>query len=164
MADADNLDDEEIAPPSNNKMIMIVILAVNVLAAAGIGGYLMLGDSGGGGDAQAAPAEATVDPGAPPKLVRMEPFIVNLKEPGGTRYLKMVVEIEVPGDKGSEILNTRIAPVRDRIIASTSELTFADTQGAERKMTIRKTLVKDVNDVLKSDIAKNIYFTEFVIQ
>lgn len=162
MAD-EPFDDEEIVPPSNNRMMMIVILVVNVLAAAGIGGYFMLSDSGGG-DAQAAPAESVVNPGAPPVLVSMEPFIVNLKEPGGTRYLKMVVEIEVPGEQGQEILNARIAPVRDRIIASTSELTFADTQGSERKSSIRKTLVKEVNDVLRSEVARNIYFTEFIIQ
>ncbi|MEL6181451.1 MAG: flagellar basal body-associated FliL family protein [Myxococcota bacterium] len=163
MADDENLDDEEIVPPSNNRM-MLIIVAVNVLAAAGIGGYMFMGSGGGEGEAKAAEPEAVVDPGAPPVLVAMEPFIVNLKEPGGTRYLKMVIQIEVPGEKGQGIMTTRIAPVRDRIIASTSELTFADTQGADRKRSIRQTLVKEVNEVLKAEVAKDIYFTEFVIQ
>ena len=153
---------EEIAVPGNNKMMMIVV-AINLIAVLGIGGFVVFGNSSDAG-ASPAPSAAEIDPSAPPVLVGLAPFIVNLKEPGGTRYLKMVIEIEVLGSKGSAHINSRIAPVRHQIISSLSELTFSDTQGANKKKTIRTNLVKRINETLKNDIAQDVYFTEFVIQ
>ncbi len=160
--------DEELeeAPPKSNKM-MLIIIAVNVLAALGGGAYFMLaggdGEAAEGGDGGGG-AEAPLPMDGPPTMVKLNPFIVNLYEPGGTRYLKLTIEAEVPGEEASEYVTSRQPVLRNQCIRYLSNLSFADTQGSEKKGEIQKALRKEINTALKRDIVRNVYFTDFVVQ
>jgi flagellar FliL protein len=158
MVMADQNPGAEVKPKSNK--MMIVIVAINLLAAAGVGGFMFLG----GRDSEAAAQEPALALSEPVVTVALAPFVVNLYEPGGTRYLKLVIEAEVPGETGSQIVTANSASIRNRVIAYLSGLSFADTQGPEQKDVIQKELVKQINEVLRRDVVRNVYFTEFIIQ
>lgn len=151
--------EEAEVKPKSNKMIMIIV-AVNLVVVAGVGAFMFLGS----GDGEAAAEEPASALSEPPVTVPLDPFVVNLYEPGGTRYLKVAVEAEVPGEAGTKIVTDNNASIRNRVIAYLSGLTFADTQGPEQKDVIQKELVKQINDVLRREVVRNVYFTEFIIQ
>ncbi len=167
MAEKDDLElDDDIQPQGKSKLIIIIVV-VNVVLLGGAGAFFVL-SGGDEASAQEKPANPEEDMMAamsgPPTLVKVNPFIVNLNDPGGSRYLKLAMEVEVPGEKGSEIVTKRMAPVRSRVISYLSGLTFADTQGTKHKRDLEKNLSKEINEELKGEVVKNVYFTEFVIQ
>ncbi len=156
--------DDDIKPPGNNKLILIIV-AVNVVALGGIGAFIFLGGGGDTAEAADVPAEEMeVSFEGPPTLVSFDPFIVNLNEPSASRYLKLSLSIEVPGDKAVEAVEGRKAPIRHVVLSYLAGLSFSDTQGAEAKQMIQEALTKQMNESLKKDVVKQVYFTEFVIQ
>lgn len=164
MADIEDLDDPK---PAGNGKIMIIVLAVNLVALAGIGAFVFLG--GGGSEATAKSEESVEtleeDTNGPPVLFKFQPFIVNLDEPGASRYLKLTVEAEVRGgEKGLAVMEPRRALAQHSVLTYLSALSFSDTQGAESKKVIQEQMVKEINESLKRDVVKQVYFTEFVIQ
>lgn len=163
---ADIPDDSEIQPPKSNKLMLIVIVLNVLVLGAGGAAFFM----GGSGDNKAEASdkkpeeEMMMELEGPPMLVKLEPFIVNLNDAGGSRYLKLSCEVEVPGEQGSTIVMGRMAPMRHRMISYLSELAYADIAGKGKKEMVQKALVKELNDELKGKVVKNLYFTEFVIQ
>jgi flagellar protein FliL len=161
------VEDEEIQPPKSNKLMLIVIVLNVVVMAAGGAAFFM---GGGGDDGKAEAAETKTEDDmmmemeGPPSLVKLEPFIVNLNDAGGSRYLKLSCEVEVPGEKGVEVVTGRMAPMRHRVITYLSELSYGDIAGKGKKVEVQKALVMEINDELKGKVVKNLYFTEFVIQ
>lgn len=156
-------EEKEGEAPKGKSKVMLIVVAVNVIAIGGVGAFMFLGGAeGGAGEASAA--EPAMEMTEPAVTVPMDPFVVNLYEPGGGRYLKMAVEFEVPGEKGTEIVKMRQPMIRHSAIAYLSGLTFADTQGVEQKEAIREELKKRANEVLRRDVVRNVYFTDFIIQ
>ena len=115
--------------------------------------------------ADEAPAEGE-DGAAPagPNLVDLESFLVNLDEPGVNRYLKVNVQVEVASKKGSGKLDEHKVQVRDEILTYMSSLNLDQTQGIVNKEIIRGNIRNRINRLLKSEVVKAVYFTEFVIQ
>jgi flagellar protein FliL len=153
---------EEVAQPKSKMMLIIIVLNVVVLGAGGAAFFL------GGDSAKSDKAEATNDvmmefDGAP-TIVSFKPFIVNLNDAGGSRYLKVACKVEVPGEKGVEIIEGRKAALRHRVILFLSEKSYGDIAGKGKKAKIQKALIGELNAELRAPLVRNMYFTEFVIQ
>lgn len=161
-------EDEEVAPAPKSNKLMLIVIVLNVLVLGAGGAAFFMGGDGGENEAKASEEksedEMMMELEGPPALVKLEPFIVNLNDAGGSRYLKLSCEVEVPGEKGMEIVNGRMAPMRHTVISYLSELSFADIAGKGKKEDVRKALVTELNEELKGKVVKNLYFTEFVIQ
>jgi flagellar FliL protein len=143
-------------------MFVIIALNIAVLGAGGAAFFL-----GGGGDSSAkenAADEVMMEFDGPPTLVKFKPFIVNLNDAGGSRYLKLGCQIEVPGDKGVEIVENHRAALRHRVILYLSDKGYADIAGKGKKKKMQKALVNELNEELRAPLVRNIYFTEFVVQ
>ncbi len=160
-------DDGAVQPPKSNKLMLIVIV-LNVLVMAAGGAAFFVGGSPDDGKAEAGEKKTEDDMmmemDGPPTLVKLEPFIVNLNDAGGSRYLKISLEVEVPGEKGVEVAMGRMAPMRHKVISYLSALSYADIAGKGKKVDLQKALVTELNEELKGKVVKNLYFTEFVIQ
>lgn len=96
-------------------------------------------------------------------VVALDPFVVNLDEPGTSRYLKVTLEVEVAG-KGEEVLTKSKQLVRDTILSYLSGLHIKDTLGAEAKDKIRTDLMAKVTKLLGPDKVKRMFFVDFVVQ
>lgn len=99
----------------------------------------------------------------------MEPFVVNLADAGGRRYLRMNLKLELKKPEESEpLLEARKPQVRDAILLLLSRKTSDQLLSAEGKTTLRTELIDQLNTVLKKKklkkAVKNLYFTEFLIQ
>jgi flagellar basal body-associated protein FliL len=83
-----------------------------------------------GGTASAQPE------GAGPSWV-MEPLIVNLRVPEGTRYLKLALEFELTGERYLSLADQRKGRIKDQIIEFLSDLTVDDVVGSDNKQYIK---------------------------
>ncbi len=110
------------------------------------------------------PAEGEEGKPVGPNLVDLESFLVNLDEPGVNRYLKVNLQVETRRKSDAGKLEDYKVQLRDEILTYMSSLNLDQTQGIVNKEIIRGNIRNRINRLLKSDVIKGVYFTEFVIQ
>ena len=159
---------EEEEQPAGKFPLKWIIIGVVVLVLAGGGyvGWTMLNpqpDQTGADGGQAPDTEAVkeVEVGA---MFDMDPFVVNLNEAGGKRYLKSKIEIEFVGDNVRLEMTNRLPQLRDVILLHLSSKTLDEIRSVDGKIELKNALIKRINQVLKQGKIRNLYFTQFVIQ
>lgn len=152
---------------SKNKLFAIIGLLV-VLGAGG-GYYFMTkgdGDAGGDDESSAQEDDGGGEGGAEglSTVVNLEPFVVNLIDNAGTRYLKVTVNLEVSSSKVTAEIEAIKPRVRDAIIVLLSSKSYEDIGSIQGKYQLRDEVATRVNQFLKKGSVNSVYFTEFVIQ
>ncbi|HKA91051.1 MAG TPA: flagellar basal body-associated FliL family protein [Haliangiales bacterium] len=139
-------------------VLLVLLVALN-LGATGFVAYKSL-----------KPAHVVVEaaPAAPKEetgvVVALDPFVVNLNEPGSSRYLKATFEVEVSGKPAADELERQKRGVRDDVLRYLSGLTVADTAGEANKAKIQESVSGRIDKQLGGGKVKRLFFTEFVVQ
>ena len=110
-----------------------------------------------------APGEKK-EPPAVSILWTLEPFIVNLADNGGDRYLKVAMQFEVHDPALLHELDMAKPRIRDTVLdllSSKSQMDLVDSVGKQR---LREEIIERVNDAITTGKISRVYFTEFVIQ
>jgi len=95
----------------------------------------------------------------------LEPFVVNLADPGGKRYLKLTVSLEIKDEKLKKELEARMPQIRDSILLLLSSKSFNDISAVAGKIKLRNEVLKIINNTLGgAGQVHALYFGEFVIQ
>lgn len=121
----------------------------------------------GGGEEEAAPAsehgggEGAAKSGG---LLSLEPFIANLADDGGRRYLKATFQIDFANGEVPAAMQAHLPQARDLLLTLFTSKTFDDIRTPEGKQQLREEIIQRVNQVLDRDLAKAVYFTEFIVQ
>jgi flagellar FliL protein len=97
-------------------------------------------------------------------VVSVEPFVVNLRDEGVSRYLKTSFELEVADKETSDRIEKTKRAVRDEVLRFLSGLTVAETLGEDGKQRIQDGIVARLDKQLGAGKVKKLYFLEFVIQ
>jgi len=97
-------------------------------------------------------------------VVALDPFVVNLDEPGTSRYLKVTLEMELKPGGGEETLVKSKQLIRDTILSHLSGLHVKDTLGAEAKDKIRGDLLAKITKLLGPEKVRRMFFQDFVVQ
>lgn len=155
----------------SNKLVTILVGVLFLLVLALGGGMFMVWTKLSAVTAAAAKVEDEKAPEkAKPeqvgKVISLDTFVVNLADPGGNRYLRITMDLEVVGDKKAEEEVTRRVPhMRDSVLMILPTKRFADISTTEGKSALREELTAAINGLLSggAKIAR-IYFKEFVIQ
>ena len=164
-------EEEQVEPPKPSKLggiLTIVNLAVTGLIAFKVMTFKPVAPAPV--TAAAAPVvDEDFDPDAPGPIQQFEePFVVNLNEPRGGRFLKMKVAFELSHPKYVEEFEKAQRLVRDEMLRYLSSLTVAETMGEEAKMDIQKSIVARVDNILGGREGRprvqRVYFEEFVVQ
>ena len=106
-------------------------------------------------------------PGKPKKMGKihkMEPFIVNLADPGGRRYFKVQVVLEFDKAALQDELKQRRAQLRSNIILLLTSKTYTQVATMAGKIKLRNQIIRAINKVLTKGKVYSLYFTDFVIQ
>jgi flagellar protein FliL len=109
-------------------------------------------------------AEARIDEPAVGALLPLEPFIANLGDQTGERYLKATLQLEVFGARVPDELTARLPQIRDGLLTLLTSKLFAEIRTPEGKAVLRDEIVNRVNRTLGRDLVKAVYFTEFIVQ
>ena len=151
------------------KWIIIGVVALVVLGGGGFAGWWFFMRS-------PVPAAAKVDahgkPGEPAAggagmagpILPLTPFIVNLADPGGRRYLKATIELELDKKEGEGEFKGRLPEIKDQINSALSTKTSQQVLGGAGKQVLKEELTARLNTILKTAKVKNVFFTEFVVQ
>ncbi len=158
MAEEKKENEEEVEEKKGGgglKIILIVLIVV--LIAGGAGAFFMLQKT----DAPVKKKEIAVDEIGP--MFALPALVVNLDEPGGTRYLKLSLKLELrkPLTPKQQKLTVRY---RDRTIVYLSSLRISETQKPKEKKKLRKKLKRIANRVYGRRSVRHVYFKDFVIQ
>jgi flagellar FliL protein len=167
--------------PKKSKVVIILIIVV-LLALLGGGGYyayttFFQGQADekkeGEGGTGAAPVEGE-DPQLEKKeiaiqlglgvMVPLEPFIVNLANSEGNRFLKVTVTLELSSSEVHAEVNENVQKITDSILILLSSKSFEDVYSVQGKFKLKDEITTRVNRFLVLGHVKDAYFTEFVIQ
>ncbi|BAI81172.1 flagellar FliL protein [Deferribacter desulfuricans SSM1] len=149
-----------------SKLLLIIIILVVLLIVGGGAAYFFVLKPKADNKAEAAAAkkkEVKAEPAIGP-LYSLDTFIVNLADPGGTRYLKVTMQLELDSEKVQEEMEKRKPQIRDVILTVLSSKTYAEVSTAQGKLALKQELIRRINLILTTGSVKNIYFTEFVAQ
>lgn len=113
---------------------------------------------------------ATVDGAAPDPAFAativhpLDPFIANLSEQNGGRYVKTTIELEFAGTEPPAWLQRRTPQIRDLILTLLTSKSFDDVRTPEGKQVLRDEILRRANQALQADQVVAVYFTQFIVQ
>ncbi len=193
MADKEALPEGAEAPKKSKfkKILIIFIILLIILAAGGGGAYWWFFMRAPVDAAEAttteegaAPAAAGAEGAAPaaegtqaePRIERqsdlprssgmvlpLPPFVVNLSDPTGKRYLRLGMEVEVNRDVSAAI-KSQSAKIRDAVIILLAGKTYADISSAEGKVLLKAEVASRLNQILGGSYVVRVYFTDFIVE
>ncbi len=160
------------------KLIIIALGGVLILGGGGYFGYKFflakpkkpaVAEESQGGPVKEAEAEKAPEAEkkkAPPSGVvyPLDPFIVNLADPVGNRYLKVRLALDLGKGEIQPEVEAKIPQLRDAILLLLSSKTFGEINTVEGKLKLRSELLHRINQNLTTGRVTTLYFTEFVVQ
>lgn len=123
------------------------------------------GSAGSAGSADGKDSTRTNTSGrGVPRPVPLPDLTVNLADPGGTRYLKIGMEVELNAPEAAQELTAQNARVRDAIILLLSSKTVAALSSPDGKVLLKNEVAARLNQILGEPRVVRIFFTNFVFQ
>ncbi len=162
-----------------NKKLLIIIAAVVVIIGGGAAFMVLKGGSDVAEDGSEAQTEQTAEAKSKskskskseagveseaPSNIKLEPFIVNLVDNSGTRYLKLTLNLDLTSSAMVAKIKNHDARIRDSLIVLLSSKSYAEIGTVEGKYQLRDEIVQRINQFIGGKGVKTAYFTEFVIQ
>jgi len=99
-----------------------------------------------------------------PAFFNLTPFVVNLQDNIGTRYLKLTLKLELADSGAEEEIKAQLPKIKDALIILLSSKNYAEIGSVEGKYRLRDEILKRVNRFLEDEPVLGVYFTDFVIQ
>jgi len=164
---------EEKSEGGGNKIILIVIvvLLLLLLVVGGVVAYFLLADDNA---EQNQPPQQTEEKVEKPQkssealeigpIYPLDPFTVNLKSNGATKYLKCTIDLEIDTPETQPELDKMKPLIRDLIIRILSSKTVPEISTAKGKEKLKAEIKKNINVKISTGEIRNVYFTAFVIQ
>ncbi len=173
---AEETEEEVVEKKSGGNMvlILIVVLLIVLLVGGGLAAFFLMGSND---EAMSQPQQNTKS--APTKrkvgkrssdyltigpMYPMSQFVVNLLSEGGSKYLKVSLDIELSSQELSAEMDMKKALIRDIIIRTLSSKTFEEVSTIKGKDRLKDEIVNSINEVLADGQVNNIFFTDFVVQ
>jgi flagellar FliL protein len=179
---------QEAAPVSSSKKKSVVIIAALVMLLVGAGvpvGYFLLKSpeplqeekaeevevpADGEEEAQEhddAAAKAVEEPElaegeeALGAIVPLDTFVVNLS---GGKYIRLQAQAELETPDIPRRFYSRVVPMRDQIISLLTQKRADELEDAQGKEKLKAQMREIMNQQLRREDVRRIYFTQFVIQ
>lgn len=95
-------------------------------------------------------------------VLPLPPITVNLAEPGGRRYLKLGLEVEVNSDVAQQ-LKVNNARIRDAIIMLLAGKNYGEVSTPDGKVLLKAEIAARINQILGAQRVVRVYFTDFVV-
>ncbi len=166
---------------------LLIVLIVLVLLTVAFFGLLLL-KKGGNGKSDEKQADATETPAAlpppisvdlnkPPAFVTLDPFVVNLAQAEGDRYLQAVIVFRVQDIKTGDALKNFMPTIRHRINIILSSRLPSEIGTPEGREALAMQIGQEINEALGYPIQRNngqpiglsgpiqaVLFNSFIIQ
>jgi flagellar protein FliL len=153
MSAAATVDESAPAAPKKSKKLLFILIGVVVLALLGGGGALYVIKK----NAAAAAAEGGEDmvadahhdePKIPPTFLPLDSMVVNLADPGGNRFVQMVVTLQLKDAKTGDDIKVYMPTIRNSILMLVSQLSSDEILLIKGKEKLANDIVKDISRIM----------------
>ena len=164
---AESAADKKAPAKAKGKGKLFVILGVVfvLLGGGGAGAFFMLRKPAD--PEAAAKAEEEKKHEAPKGIISFEPFVVNLADPGGKRFLRINVRLLVPEEEEAKHLEENKVAV-ERLRAAILELLTEQTSDvivqAEGKAALKTKIIEHATHIIEPVEVADVLFSDFVVQ
>ena len=148
-------------------LVLIIAVALVAVAAAGGGAWFFMRGKNTAEAAETAKEEQKEEKKLSERgLVKMDPFIVNLADEGGKRFLRASIQLVVEDEKEAKEFEEK--PVltmgaRSAIVNTLTTQTAESLGTPEGKEELRMLLKEHVSEALKVEIV-DVLLSDFVVQ
>ena len=153
---------------SKKGLIILIICFLVIAMAVGAGLFLFWGKvSGIGSETVETNGKVLEKKDAKimiKSLLSLETFVVNLADPGGKRYLRVSIALEIDDKDFVEEAKKAIPQMRDKILMILPAKKFSDIRTSSGKDALRDEIIAQLNPLLEKSKITNLYFQEFVVQ
>ena len=167
MAEKEAEKKEEAAAPKKkgSKLMLFIIIGVIILGGGGAGAFFMMRRGAAeGADAHPVEKKAEANHGG---VVTFEPFVVNLADGGGSRFLRVTIRLVVDeAEQAEEIQKSEVAIARARsaLLELLTEQHSDKLVTAEGKAELKKHILEKANEVVEPVKVSDVLFSDFVVQ
>lgn|GEM_PF-106741 len=153
-----------------SKKALIIILAGFVLfmAMAGAGFYILWQKMPASASKSVKAGETVTGKENPPGAIgpthSLNPFVVNLADPGGKRFLRVTMSLELRDQTTAEQVEKQLPRIKDKILTILSAKKFQDISTVKGKTDLRAEIAATIDALFSKGAVTNVYFTEFVIE
>ena len=152
----------EEKPKKKGMLLIIVGVLVLVMAGGGFFAYKKFMAPKPEVSAEEQVKKAPVEKEG--EMFALEPFLVNLSDPKGKRYLKVTITLELESPEAKAKAEKMVPKMRDMVIMILTSLSFEEVMTPEGKIRVREELFERFNLILRPERVKEIFFTDFVVQ
>ena len=165
MSDAKKADAPAAAPKKKSKLVLILALAFVVLGGGGAGAYFYFAKNATPPtEEEKAKAE---EENAEPGLVELEPFVVNLADPGGQRYVRVSMRLlTATEEQALEVKENAVdqAKLRAEILELLSMQTADALTTLDGKNALKAAIVEHASHAVHHVKVTDVLFVEFIVQ
>ena len=178
----------QAAPAAGGKKkLMIIGLAGMLLGGGGLGGYIFLKKAPAtaagekedtkkdehGKDGEKKDEHGEKDPNKkgnsldnPPKgkIITLNPIVVNLRDTGGSRYLKVSIGLETNNEEVAKEIKDINIQLSDFLNERLSNVRIQEVDNLAGRNKLKRELMLGTNELLEKGAVTQLYFSEFVIQ
>lgn len=154
---------EPVAAAPKVPKVLVALLVLN-LGSSGFTTFKVVTASPAAAatSAEHEPAPSTSEVVGP--VLALDPFVVNLDEPGTSRYLKLTLQLELVSPEAEASIEKSKHSLRDAILSHLSGLHLADTLGIPAKDKLRTEIMAKIEKVVGDKKVRRVFFQEFVVQ
>ncbi|MGE4505775.1 MAG: flagellar basal body-associated protein FliL [Desulfovibrionaceae bacterium] len=167
---AEELEGQE-KPKKKGKLKWIIILLV-LLLGLGAGGYFLkdtiLSLIGMGDPAQEEPQPTPEERAAAPdfqgEMSSVAPFVANLNDPLGKRYIKLGLEVELIDKPAVEDFTKSEIKIKNMLLILLGSKKPQEMLGPKNQIRLQQEIVDRVNQIIGEGKVLNIYFSTYILQ
>jgi flagellar FliL protein len=129
------------------------------------GGHGGGGHGGGHGDGHGGPEKAKKKTTEFGKMVNLDPFTINLSNPGSAtpKFVKANISLEIPNDETEAEVQNKTPQIRNAIIDLFNSKRTADLLTSEGRDYLKEEIRNAINGFMVDGKIKGVYFTNFAL-
>lgn len=137
------------APKKKSKKLLLIVIGVVVLALAGAAAAVILmkknaADDEGLEDEPVAAVEK-VDPKNPPTYLPLDSMVVNLADPGGSRFAQLGITLKLQDEDTAKAVKSRMPSVRNSVLILVSQRTADELLSIQGKQKLVADIIHSVS-------------------
>jgi flagellar protein FliL len=158
------------APKSGSKLVPMILVA-NLAMMSVVLVFVMRKPAAAhpepGANPEAAGAAGEHGPGTPPgpgPILKLENFVIQLRGVDQDRYIRLAFDIEVSTEADREVVQKRLAQIRDTVISYFSDRTLDELRGSEGIERTKAAIIKRLDEIVPGRRIRALYITDLIIQ
>jgi len=139
------------APKKKSKKLLFIIIGVVLLALIGAGAALFIMKKNAAAaddefaDEEPAAAHVAKDPKHAPVFMPLENMVVNLADPGGTRFIQLGLTLQLQDAKTETDVKTYMPSIRSQVLLLISQRTAEEMLQVQGKEKLAKDIIAAVS-------------------